>query len=93
MPFLLANGRTNQVTTLPAPTGGWNARDNIAKMKPEDAVRLVNLFPGVASVDLRGGYSAHVTGLPAQVETLMEYSGGATDKMFAASGTDGSPSA
>jgi hypothetical protein len=75
------------VASLPAPVGGWNARDSLANMAPTDAVTLENFFPGVASVNLRGGYSKHATGLPGQVETLMTYNGAATTKMFAASGT------
>jgi len=73
------------VASLPAPVGGWNARDSLANMAPTDAVTLENFFPGVASVNLRGGYSKHATGLPGQVETLMTYNGAATTKMFAAS--------
>jgi len=75
------------VASLPAPVGGWNARDSLANMAPTDAVTLENFFPGVASVNLRGGYSQHATGLPGQVETLMTYNGAATTKMFAASST------
>lgn len=87
MPLLVAKRQNQHVASLPAPVGGWNARDSVANMDPLDAVRLVNLFPGVSTVDLRGGYAEHVTGLPAQVESLMSYAGGATDKFFAASGT------
>jgi hypothetical protein len=75
------------VASLPAPVGGWNARDSLANMAPTDAVTLENFFPGVASVNLRGGYSKHATGLPGQVESLMIYNGAATTKMFAASST------
>jgi hypothetical protein len=73
------------VASLPAPIGGWNARDSLANMAPTDAVTLNNFFPGVSNVNLRGGYSKHATGLPSQVETLMTYSGAATNKMFAIS--------
>ena len=73
------------VASLPAPVGGWNARDSLANMAPVDAVILENYFPGVSNVALRGGYSKHATGLPDDVETLMVYSGGTSDKMFAAS--------
>ena len=73
------------VASLPAPIGGWNARDSLANMAPTDAVTLNNFFPGVSNVNLRGGYSKHATGLPAQVETLMSYAGAATNKMFAIS--------
>jgi hypothetical protein len=74
---------SNNVASLPAPVGGWNARDALANMAPTDAVTLDNLFPGVSSVSLRGGWQPHATGISGQVETLMTYNGGATDKMFA----------
>jgi hypothetical protein len=74
---------SNNVASLPAPVGGWNARDSLANMAPTDAVTLDNLFPSVSSVILRGGYSNHATGMTGQIETLMTYNGGATDKMFA----------
>jgi len=73
------------VASLPAPVGGWNARDSLANMAPTDAVQLENYFPGVSNVNLRGGFSKHATGLPADVETLLTYSGPTTNKMFAVS--------
>ena len=73
------------VASLPPPVGGWNARDSLANMAPTDAVSLVNYFPGVSNVNLRGGYVKHATGLPDVVETLMTYSGGATDELWAIS--------
>ena len=79
----LVQRTTNNVASLPAPVGGWNARDALANMAPTDAVTLDNLFPGVSSVSLRGGYANHATGMSGQVETLAVYNGGATDKMFA----------
>jgi hypothetical protein len=69
----------------PAPTGGWNARNNIADMPPTDAAILDNWFPGTSRVRIRRGFEEHVTGLPDIVETLMTYSSGTADKMFAAS--------
>ena len=74
---------SNNVASLPAPVGGWNARDALANMAPTDAVTLDNLFPGVSSVSLRGGWEPHATGISGQVETLMTYNGGSSDKMFA----------
>jgi len=71
--------------SLPAPTGGWNARDNLAAMAPTDAVSLINWLPSTSECMLRGGYSNHATGLPAQVETLMDYEGAATSRLFAIS--------
>src|SRR3990167_5059306 len=38
--------QTSTGRTIPAPVGGWNARDSIAEMPPTDAAVLTNLFPG-----------------------------------------------
>ena len=29
--------------SIPAPLGGWNARDSLAEMSPTDAVQMTNL--------------------------------------------------
>ncbi len=79
--------RNTATTSLPCPTGGWNALDSLADMPPTDARFLVNWFPSTTDILLRFGYSNHATGLGAQVETLAHYSGGATDKLFAWAGT------
>lgn len=55
-------------------------------MKPTDAVALVNWWPLPTEVMMRKGYTAHLTGGAAQVESLMAYHGG-TPKLFAAAGT------
>ncbi len=73
--------------SLPAPVGGWNARDSIADMDEKDAVILTNLFPSTTSVNLRGGYSKFSTGYPGQVETVMSYASGTANKLFGISGT------
>lgn len=81
-------GRRTAVSSsvsLPAPVGGWNARDSLAGMAKEDAVSLVNWFPATTECVLRYGYSEHATGLPAQVETVMEYAGGSSNEMWAVS--------
>ncbi len=83
----LVQGNAARVASIPAPVGGWNARDSIANMDREDAVTLLNMFPNVSSVVLRGGSTSHATGLGSQVETLMDYSGAATQKLFAIAGT------
>ena len=84
----LVQRTTANVASLPAPVGGWNARDALANMAPTDSVYLENMFPSVSNVNLRGGYAEHATGLPAAVETLMTYNSGSTVKLFAMS--DGS---
>lgn len=47
-------------TTIPAPTGGWNARDSVDLMSPLDAITLDNFYPGDADVQARNGYTPHV---------------------------------
>lgn len=74
-------------TSVPAPIGGWNARDSLADMDPRDAVSLVNWFPATTYCALRNGYSRYATGITGWVESLMAYTGGATEKFFAAAGT------
>jgi hypothetical protein len=74
-----------QTITVAAPIGGWNARDALGAMDPLDAVTLTNFWPGTNSVILRNGYTKHATGLPAQVQTLMAYSSGTSNKLFAVS--------
>jgi hypothetical protein len=75
-------GARANVASLPAPIGGWNARDSLANMEPTDAVQLQNLFPTVASCVLRGGYIEYAT-VTGVVKTLLNYSGGATEELFA----------
>lgn len=62
-----------KVHTLPSPVGGWNARDALSAMKPDDAIILDNIIPGQGKVFLRPGYQTWTTGIAGEVETLMEY--------------------
>src|SRR4051812_44925710 len=70
--------------SIAAPTGGWNARDALGAMDPLDAVTLQNWWPATSSVYLRYGFSNYATGLGSQVETVMAYSSGTSDKLFGA---------
>lgn len=74
-------------TSLPAPVGGWNARDALGDMADTDAVSLENWFPATSYVMTRNGFTKYSTGYPSQVETIFAYSGGATRKIFGVSGT------
>lgn len=73
--------------SIPAPVGGWNARDALGEMDPTDAVILTNMFPSTTQVQVRFGHSRFATGLPSQVNTLLAYSGGTSNKLFGVSGT------
>jgi len=71
--------------SIGAPTRGWNVRDNIANMKPEDAILLDNFFPNTSDVMLRKGFTRFATGFPAAVQTVMAYQGFTNNKLFAIS--------
>lgn len=72
--------------SFPAPIGGWNARDSLAAMDKDDAVQMINQFPGTSEVLVRRGYTEQSTGLPDMVETLMSYSpGSGTQELWAIS--------
>lgn len=58
MIFGKAKQNTATTTSVPAPIGGWNARDSLANMSPTDAVQLVNWFPTPTDVTMRSGYTA-----------------------------------
>ena len=52
-----AKQNTAKTASVPAPIGGWNARDSLANMSPTDAVQLVNWFPTPTDVTMRKGYT------------------------------------
>ena len=79
---------TGQSTSIAAPIGGLNTRDAVDMMPEQDAIRLENFFPGSTDVSVRNGYTSHATGLPSSVQSLMPYSSGSTNKLFAASGAN-----
>jgi len=84
---MAAKKASSRSASIPAPVGGWNARDSIGEMKPTDAVYLTNYFPTTSDVMLRKGYTQHKTGFSGQIESLMPYSAGTTNTLFAAAGT------
>ena len=79
----VAQQRRAVTASLPAPIGGWNARDSLAEMNPLDAVQMVNFFPTPTDVTMRKGYTKISTGISGQVLSLMNYSSPSTTKLFA----------
>jgi hypothetical protein len=80
-------GSITKTYSIPAPIGGWNARDALADMDERDAVYLDNWFPETTSVGIRKGNSAFCTvDAGTAVESVMEY-GGTTRKLFAVANT------
>jgi hypothetical protein len=85
--MLLSQSKKFSATTasVPAPIGGWNARDSLANMSPTDAVQLINFFPTPTDVSLRKGYAKACTGITGKVYSLMNYAKtNGTNKLFAA---------
>lgn len=77
-----------RMQSVVAPVGGWNTRDALDSMPPEDAVVLENWFPEVQKVTVRNGFTSHCdTGENANVETLAEYHSGGTRHLLAAVGS------
>lgn len=75
------------VIAIPAPLGGWNARDSIDAMEPTDAITLNNWFPGFRNVSIRPGFAQHATGVGSgAVETITEYNFESTRHLIAAGG-------
>ena len=78
MIFGRAKQNTANTTSVPAPIGGWNARDSLANMSPTDAVQLVNWFPTPTDVTMRKGYTvASILTTSSGVQTIssITYSG------------------
>ena len=80
--------RVSHIISRPAPVKGWNARDPIADLEPDEAITLENFYPSASDVMLRKGINDHVTGISGQVETLMPYNKpDGTQTLFGAAGT------
>jgi len=78
---------TASTTSVPAPIGGWNARDSLAEMNPLDAVQMINFFPTPTDVTLRSGYSKSSTGITGDVLALLNYSSPTGNTLFGATNT------
>ncbi len=74
-----------RTVSLPAPVGGWNARDPLADMPETDAILLDNWFPDGATVVTRLADEEYSTTTTGTVSTLMTWKGPTTQKLFAAS--------
>jgi len=52
-----AKQNTARTASVPAPIGGWNARDSLANMQPTDAVQMLNFYPTPTDVTMRKGWT------------------------------------
>lgn len=78
----LPRKKLSKPESVPPPVGGWNVRDSQAAMDPKDAVIMDNIFPMPSDVMVRKGYTQWKTGITGQVETVMSYSSGTTQKLY-----------
>lgn len=69
---------------VPAPVGGWNARDALEAMDPADAVMLDNWIPGNGVVVGRGGSRTQLNVGAFPVDSLIPYEGDAANFLLAA---------
>lgn len=76
--------KTGGTASLAAPTGGWNAKDPLANMRPDQAILLDNWFPRTTDVVLREGAEYHVTDMTSPTKSLMAFNGTLTRALFAA---------
>ncbi|MGO6904009.1 hypothetical protein ACCS96_27610, partial [Rhizobium ruizarguesonis] len=82
------NGRTGRVSPSKdwiAPIGGWRTDVEMADMPADAAFQLDNFFPEANRVRARYGFLAFATGLGADVQTVIPYSG-VGNRLFAAAG-------
>ena len=79
----VAKKQTALTASLPAPIGGWNARDSLAEMQPLDAVVMNNFFPTPTDVTLRKGYNLTASGITGKVYTLINYTKQVSYDLFA----------
>jgi hypothetical protein len=86
-PRVAAGRQSSATASIPAPVGGWNARDPLAAMPPTDAVLMDNWFPTQGAVISRSGALNWVTGFSSQVLAIMPYNGLTGGKLFAATNT------
>jgi hypothetical protein len=76
-----------EIGFLPFPSEGWDTETPAAELPQTRARTLDNWVPLGVSGAMRKGYSDHVTGVGAAVETLMPYNAGASSALFGAAST------
>jgi len=87
MPWMTPNPASNIVKTIPSPTGGLNAFDNLANMPPMDAPIMRNWWPQPYGLSVRKGTRDWMTNLGDSVNTLASWNAeSGVSKLFAWSG-------
>lgn len=65
--------RVSQALALPAPTGGINDLDPLAKMDASFMLDGLNFYPDNALIVIRPGFQSYAEGMGAPVKTIMSY--------------------
>jgi hypothetical protein len=73
-------------TSLPAPVGGWDQKNALAAMPPQNAVVMDNWLPRPGYCEIRAGSAVQVNGFTSPVHSLLIWRGPSTDQLFAGSG-------
>ena len=85
----LKRTQISRTLSVSAPVMGWNARDPLAEMKPNEAVTLDNFFCTPFDVMVRFGYTNSATGITGTVNTLCSYAPPSGSlKLFAFAGSN-----
>jgi hypothetical protein len=67
--------QVSKALALPAPVGGLNDLDPLAKMDPTYLLDVINFFPDTSSLVVRPGYKKWATGIPGNsVKTVIGFS-------------------
>jgi hypothetical protein len=69
-----------EATTLPAPTGGVDARQNLSQADVDTCVYAYNVNAAEYGLELRDGYREWVVGLDSDVRTLIPFTGEVADR-------------
>ena len=69
--------------SIPAPIGGWNARDALDLMPPTDAISLINLIPRETSVEARKGNDVIIDSGYDVYESIFTYNGSGGNELLA----------
>lgn len=87
--FRGAASQSTVQTTVPAPTKGLDAQNNLVDMPIGSAITLDNFICRPYGCETRKGSQKYVTGIASPVETLMAYNAPlpANDKMFGCAGS------
>lgn len=86
--FTRPNQQTQQVTNVPAPTRGIDARQNLSDPEPKVCIYAFNMEPSEFGMQVRKGYREYQAGIVDStslgVRTIIPYAGDETDdRLFA----------